>query len=176
MTSSRSRRASRTSAGAQRVGQTLLKLTCPGVPDFFQGDELELLRLVDPDNRGPVDWGARRRALAERPSGAPPRRGDRQAPADRSPPWRLRARRPAPFAGSYTPVAAGPAVCAFTRGAHEVLVVVELRPGPIRGLVLPDGAAGEWRDVLSGEIHELERIAPLEQIVGAVGLALLERI
>ena len=35
---------------------TLLKLTCPGVPDLYQGDELPFLALVDPDNRRPVDW------------------------------------------------------------------------------------------------------------------------
>ena len=45
---------------------TLLKLTAPGVPDVYQGDELESLNLVDPDNRRPVDWDARRRALDDR--------------------------------------------------------------------------------------------------------------
>ena len=145
------------------------------MPDFFQGDELELLRLVDPDNRGPVDWAGAAAALAEIRSGAPPREETAKLGLILAA-LALRERRPAPFAGSYTPVAAGPAVCAFTRGAHEVLVVVELRPGPIRGLVLPDGAAGEWRDVLSGEVHELERIAPLEPMLGPMGLALLERI
>src|SRR5207253_2949241 len=49
------------------LAQTLLKLTCPGVPDIYQGDELESLNLVDPDNRRPVDWEARRRALADPP-------------------------------------------------------------------------------------------------------------
>ncbi|MGK4302211.1 hypothetical protein, partial [Klebsiella pneumoniae] len=37
------------------LGQTLLKLTAPGVPDIYQGSELWDLRLVDPDNRRPVD-------------------------------------------------------------------------------------------------------------------------
>ncbi|HEX5900611.1 MAG TPA: malto-oligosyltrehalose synthase, partial [Solirubrobacteraceae bacterium] len=46
------------------LGQLLLKLTSPGVPDVYQGDELEALSLVDPDNRRPVDWEARRAALA----------------------------------------------------------------------------------------------------------------
>jgi (1->4)-alpha-D-glucan 1-alpha-D-glucosylmutase len=45
--------------------QTLLKLTLPGVPDLYQGTELWDLSLVDPDNRRPVDWDARLRALAE---------------------------------------------------------------------------------------------------------------
>src|SRR5262249_17526843 len=44
------------------LAQTLIKLTAPGVPDFYQGTELWDLSLVDPDNRRPVDW-ARRRAL-----------------------------------------------------------------------------------------------------------------
>jgi (1->4)-alpha-D-glucan 1-alpha-D-glucosylmutase len=47
------------------LGQTLLKMTCPGVPDFFQGSELWDLRLVDPDNRKPVDFVSRMTALQE---------------------------------------------------------------------------------------------------------------
>jgi (1->4)-alpha-D-glucan 1-alpha-D-glucosylmutase len=41
------------------LSQTLLKITCPGVPDFYQGSELWDFRLVDPDNRGPVDFAQR---------------------------------------------------------------------------------------------------------------------
>jgi (1->4)-alpha-D-glucan 1-alpha-D-glucosylmutase len=44
------------------VGQTLLKITVPGVPDFYQGTALWDLTFVDPDNRRPIDF-ARRRAL-----------------------------------------------------------------------------------------------------------------
>jgi (1->4)-alpha-D-glucan 1-alpha-D-glucosylmutase len=47
------------------LGQTLLKMTAPGVPDFFQGAELWDLRLVDPDNRAPVDFARRMSALRE---------------------------------------------------------------------------------------------------------------
>jgi (1->4)-alpha-D-glucan 1-alpha-D-glucosylmutase len=47
------------------LGQTLVKLTAPGVPDFYQGTELWDLSLVDPDNRRPVDWAERRRLLDE---------------------------------------------------------------------------------------------------------------
>jgi (1->4)-alpha-D-glucan 1-alpha-D-glucosylmutase len=47
------------------LSQTILKLTCPGVPDFFQGSELWDLRLVDPDNRGPIDYSIREKALEE---------------------------------------------------------------------------------------------------------------
>lgn len=44
--------------------QTVLKATVPGVPDFYQGTELWDFSLVDPDNRRPVDYEARRSALA----------------------------------------------------------------------------------------------------------------
>jgi (1->4)-alpha-D-glucan 1-alpha-D-glucosylmutase len=47
------------------LAQTALKLTLPGVPDVYQGCELWDLSLVDPDNRRPVDYAARRRALAD---------------------------------------------------------------------------------------------------------------
>jgi (1->4)-alpha-D-glucan 1-alpha-D-glucosylmutase len=45
------------------LGQVLLKIAAPGIPDFYQGAELWDFRLVDPDNRGPVDFAARVRLL-----------------------------------------------------------------------------------------------------------------
>lgn len=45
------------------VSQLLLKITSPGVPDFYQGMELWDLSLVDPDNRRPVDFKKRERLL-----------------------------------------------------------------------------------------------------------------
>jgi (1->4)-alpha-D-glucan 1-alpha-D-glucosylmutase len=47
------------------LSQTLLKITCPGVPDFYQGTDLWNLNLVDPDNRRPVDFEKRARFLRE---------------------------------------------------------------------------------------------------------------
>jgi (1->4)-alpha-D-glucan 1-alpha-D-glucosylmutase len=47
------------------LSQTLLKLTIPGVPDFYQGSELWDLNLVDPDNRRPVDYKKRESLLKE---------------------------------------------------------------------------------------------------------------
>jgi (1->4)-alpha-D-glucan 1-alpha-D-glucosylmutase len=41
------------------LSQTLIKITSPGVPDFYQGSELWDLSLVDPDNRRPVDYETR---------------------------------------------------------------------------------------------------------------------
>ncbi|MBU7584005.1 MAG: malto-oligosyltrehalose synthase [Nostoc sp. TH1S01] len=46
------------------LSQTLLKITAPGVPDFYQGTELWDFSLVDPDNRRPVDFELRRSYLS----------------------------------------------------------------------------------------------------------------
>ncbi|HHJ1299555.1 TPA: malto-oligosyltrehalose synthase [Pseudomonas sp. H2] len=43
--------------------QALLRMTVPGVPDLYQGNEYWDFSLVDPDNRRPVDYASRRRTL-----------------------------------------------------------------------------------------------------------------
>ncbi len=53
------------------LAQTLIKSTAPGVPDHYQGSELWDLHLVDPDNRGAVDYAIRRSMLAELEEGMP---------------------------------------------------------------------------------------------------------
>ena len=116
------------------LGQLLLKLTSPGVPDVYQGDELETLSLVDPDNRRPVDWQLREGLLNDR------REAKLQLTRET---LALRARRPEAFAGAYEPVDLGRDVCAFVRGG-EVLVAVALRP---QGSASP--GAG-WREVAPG--------------------------
>jgi (1->4)-alpha-D-glucan 1-alpha-D-glucosylmutase len=47
------------------LAQVVIKMTAPGVPDFYQGTELWDYSLVDPDNRRPVDFVLRRRLLTE---------------------------------------------------------------------------------------------------------------
>ncbi len=47
------------------LAQTLLKLTSPGVPDIYQGNEIWDFSLVDPDNRRPVDYKRRREMLTQ---------------------------------------------------------------------------------------------------------------
>jgi (1->4)-alpha-D-glucan 1-alpha-D-glucosylmutase len=123
------------------LGQLLLKLTSPGVPDVYQGDELEALSLVDPDNRRPVDWRRRRDALADLRAGAAPT----EETAKLYVTWKtleLRARREDVFAGAYEPVDLGPDVCAFDRGGVVRVIV------PVRDVPLPAAAAG-WRPVLA---------------------------
>jgi (1->4)-alpha-D-glucan 1-alpha-D-glucosylmutase len=108
------------------LGQLLLKLMSPGVPDIYQGDELETLALVDPDNRRPVDWAARQRLLTG---------GDTKLDLTRK---ALAFRE----LGAYEPVDLGPDVCAFTRG--DVLVAVPLRHAD------PRAPAPEWRSLAFG--------------------------
>ncbi|QZD73933.1 malto-oligosyltrehalose synthase [Pseudomonas sp. 3-2] len=45
------------------LAQTLLRMTVPGVPDLYQGNEFWDFSMVDPDNRRPVDYAARQQAL-----------------------------------------------------------------------------------------------------------------
>jgi (1->4)-alpha-D-glucan 1-alpha-D-glucosylmutase len=47
------------------LSQTLLKLTAPGMPDIYQGNEIWDWSLVDPDNRRAVDYASRHRLLEE---------------------------------------------------------------------------------------------------------------
>ena len=51
------------------LAQTLLKCAAPGVPDTYQGSEIWDLRLVDPDNREPIDYETRKAMLAELAAG-----------------------------------------------------------------------------------------------------------
>ncbi|MBV9422577.1 MAG: malto-oligosyltrehalose synthase, partial [Solirubrobacterales bacterium] len=88
------------------LGQLVLKLTAPGIPDIYQGDELPFRALVDPDNRRPVDWRWRRSALDRLMGGAPAVAGTRKMFLTLRL-LGLRARRPEAFAGSYEPLSAG---------------------------------------------------------------------
>ncbi len=51
--------------------QTLLKLTSPGVPDVYQGNEIWDYSLVDPDNRRPVDYNVRSQMVNSLASATP---------------------------------------------------------------------------------------------------------
>ncbi|MEU5950361.1 malto-oligosyltrehalose synthase [Micromonospora sp. NPDC047465] len=134
------------------LGQKLVQLAMPGVPDTYQGTELWDNSLVDPDNRRPVDFAVRRQLLADLDGGPLP-------PVDAggaakllvvSRTLRLRRDRPELFTG-YRPVPAhgraGRHAVAFDRGG-AVAVATRLPLGLAR--------AGGWDDtVLSLPVHEL---------------------
>jgi (1->4)-alpha-D-glucan 1-alpha-D-glucosylmutase len=168
------------------LSQVLLKLTAPGVPDIYQGAELWSLHLVDPDNRRPVDYEVRRRALREVQALCAEqiwRRADEGLPKL----WTihkalaLRARRSELFgaASSYDPIPAcgerASHVLAFGRGGGSVTVVPRLVLG-LAGdwrdttITLPPGA---WHNVLTGD-DAAGRIR-VADLLSRFPVALLER-
>jgi (1->4)-alpha-D-glucan 1-alpha-D-glucosylmutase len=144
-------------AVALLVAQKAVQLLLPGVPDVYQGTELVDLSLVDPDNRRPVDYGARRALLArlDAADAAPTADGP-----DALKLWvtsrLLRFRRAhadlMADGANYRPVAAGEGVVAFTRG-DRVLLAARVRPGADDPQVtLPPG---RWRSLLVPEAPPL---------------------
>jgi (1->4)-alpha-D-glucan 1-alpha-D-glucosylmutase len=125
------------------LGQLLLKYTVPGLPDTYQGDELAALNLVDPDNRRPVDWAARRAALD---AVIDPTRPGALAPEHRKLYLihRVLSVRDRFADAGYAPLAAPEGVVAFARG-DAAAVIVPVRPGARCDAALP---AGEWVEVL----------------------------
>jgi (1->4)-alpha-D-glucan 1-alpha-D-glucosylmutase len=154
------------------LGQKLIQLTAPGIPDVYQGTELWDDSLVDPDNRRPVDYDARREAL--RSLEHPKLRVTSAA-------LRLRRERPDTFrSGGYRAVLAGGQarehVVAFLRG-DDVLVAVSRWTVRLSetgwgdtSLELP---GGQWTDRLTGRSHS-GRVAVAE-LFGRLPVALLER-
>jgi (1->4)-alpha-D-glucan 1-alpha-D-glucosylmutase len=176
------------------LAQKLVQLTAPGVPDLYQGTELWDLSLVDPDNRRPVDFEARRRLLArlEAYDGGPPDVRGILAEMESGLPklWvvrqalRARAERPSVFGvgGDYEPLeSSGDAaehVLGFVRGGEVAIVVPRLviilaRQGGWRStrVGLP---AGEWTNTLTAE-----RVpggwCGIERVLGRFPVALLTR-
>ena len=147
--------------------QTVLKLTCPGTPDLYQGTELWDLSLVDPDNRRPVDYDARRALLSFVADG---RIEDIMARADEGAPklfliqrlLSLRRERPELFVPDaiYRPLHVegrkAEHVIAFARGDDLVVVAprLVLGLGDGWGATMVELGPGEWRSIITGNIHE----------------------
>jgi (1->4)-alpha-D-glucan 1-alpha-D-glucosylmutase len=155
------------------LGQKLVALTVPGVPDVYQGTELTDDSLVDPDNRRPVDYHVRREALS---AGHHPKIRVVAAAL------RLRRDRPDTFTdGGYTPVlaegAAAEHLVAFLR-ADDVLtavtrhsvVLAETRWGDT-ALSLP---VGVWADRIAGARFSGRVLA--SALFAQLPVALLERV
>ena len=146
------------------LGQKLIQLAMPGVPDIYQGTELWDLSLVDPDNRRPVDFAARRALLARIDEGWLPGVDDSGAAKMLVVARTLRLRRDHPglFTGYRARQAEGPAaehVLAFERGGGNLVAVATRFPltlernGGWRGTTLPLPAGpGAWTDVLTGQL------------------------
>jgi (1->4)-alpha-D-glucan 1-alpha-D-glucosylmutase len=164
------------------LSQTLLKLTAPGIPDFYQGTELWDWSLVDPDNRRAVDYERRRELLEEAKELSLP---EVLARMDEGLPklwliWKtleLREDSPELFRGSYAPaLASGPnaeCVIAFVR-SNRLLTVV---PRLTQRLTDEDETtvavpAGNWRSAFTrARVHGGE--VPLKTLLGDFPVALL---
>jgi (1->4)-alpha-D-glucan 1-alpha-D-glucosylmutase len=161
-----------THAENDALGQKLLVLTAPGIPDIYQGTELWGDSLVDPDNRREVDYTARRAALKSLQH-----KKLRIVKAA----LQLRRARPDSFlTGAYHPVLAegesANHVVAFRRG-DDVLVAVtrwtvhlEQSGWGDTAITLPDGT---WTDVLTGSV--ISGSTPATKLFAELPVVLLER-
>jgi (1->4)-alpha-D-glucan 1-alpha-D-glucosylmutase len=161
------------------LGQKLLHLAGPGVPDVYQGTELFDLSLVDPDNRRPVDFATRDRLLTRLESGWLPEAVDDTGAAKLHvvrTTLRLRRERPELFTG-YRPLHAdGPAAghaLAFARAG--VVAVATRLPVALAStgwqdtiLALPPGT---WTDRLTG--RHVPPVVPLADLLDRYPVALL---
>jgi (1->4)-alpha-D-glucan 1-alpha-D-glucosylmutase len=163
------------------IAQTVLKLTVPGVPDFYQGSELWDLNMVDPDNRRPVDY-ARRIGMLEEISTAlaHDRRSAMKQYLDTWQDGRFKLAIIATLlnyrrdqdelfrAGQYRALQAlGPGtdqICAFLRRCRDNVIISAVARHPVRLqrselaahtiLPLPDEFHNtSWRDLLTGLEH-----------------------
>jgi (1->4)-alpha-D-glucan 1-alpha-D-glucosylmutase len=159
-------------AASDALGQKLLALTVPGIPDIYQGTELWDDSLVDPDNRRAVDYVARRAALKEL-----------QHPKMRVVTTALRLRRSRPDSflhGDYLPVlATGEAnehVVAFSRG-DDILVAVTRWTVRLKetgwGNTMVPLPEGSWTDTLTGAMASGPTLAA--ELFAVLPVILLER-
>ncbi|HVJ07668.1 MAG TPA: malto-oligosyltrehalose synthase [Acidisarcina sp.] len=177
------------------LAQIVLKIASPGVPDFYQGNELWELSLVDPDNRRPVDYDLRNRYLDSldqmaREQGALHVCEEllRTLPDGRIKLWTmqralaLRQQEPAIFQrGTYVAISVtepkyAEHTISFLRSSSEtgksVIAVVprfacSMMNGKVQmplggawgkaALALPDGAANEYTNVLTGETFSADK-------------------
>jgi (1->4)-alpha-D-glucan 1-alpha-D-glucosylmutase len=167
------------------IAQVVLLMTCPGIPDLYQGNEIWDYSLVDPDNRRPVDYVRRAEVLRQLPSNPPAvRLGDDDIGV-----WKLwvgsrllRHRRDHPHgyqSTRYEPLRVrGPQAqhaVAFTRGDLAVVVprlVVGL-DDDWRGTTVDLGSPG-WTNLMTGEPVEGGPVA-LSDLLAACPVAVLVR-
>jgi (1->4)-alpha-D-glucan 1-alpha-D-glucosylmutase len=169
-------------ARSNTLAAKLVQLTMPGVPDIYQGCEGVDYSLVDPDNRRPVDFAARR-AWAHTAAGGVPVLGDVNASkfAVVRSALHLRRDRRSAFDGSYAPLtASGPEadhVVAFGRGEDVVVLATRLPARlaatggwSVTAMTLPPGS---WVDRLSGSTYTGD--VPLAVLFADLPVALLTR-
>jgi (1->4)-alpha-D-glucan 1-alpha-D-glucosylmutase len=163
------------------LAQTLVKMTAPGVPDIYQGCELWDFSMVDPDNRRPVDYDARKRLLED--DGRTRPGGEKLLLVRKA--LALRAAHPRLFSeGSYEPVRVegrwARHVVAFERrhgGSRLLVAIPRLIAGFGRGRDKPGWddtrllATGRWSDALAK--RDLEAPLAASELFASFPVALL---
>lgn len=185
------------------LSQLAVKLIAPGVPDFYQGAEFWDVSLVDPDNRGQVDFDRRAGYLARLSQAAPEALvsgwvDGRPKMALTGAGLALRRRHPALFAeGAYVPLEvtgtrAGH-VIAFARRRGSALAIVvapRLAFSMLRGTDRPLVPARAWEgtvvslprlarplvleDVVTGQIHEADDVLDVGHLLTRFPVSVLE--
>ena len=168
-------------AWTNSLGQKLVQLTMPGVPDVYQGTELWDDSLVDPDNRRPIDFAIRRALLDALDAENDPPPVERSGAAKMwvvSRALRLRRDWPDLFTG-YAPLfaegSAAPHAIAFDRGG-SITVATRLPVGLERAGGWGDTTldiGGSATDVISG--RRVEREVRLAELLDTYPVALLVR-
>jgi (1->4)-alpha-D-glucan 1-alpha-D-glucosylmutase len=162
------------------LGQKLLQLTLPGVPDTYQGCEVVDLSLVDPDNRRPVDYEDRRSRLAHLAQ-HPPRdlHDEKLLVTHKALTVRRESGRSFGDRGDYQPlVGTSRHLVGFVRGG-EVATLVTRAPKRLEVAGGWNGASftlpeGRWRDELTGaELEGTENLCA--DVFGVFPVALLRR-
>jgi len=177
------------------LAQVVLKITSPGIPDFYQGSELWDFSLVDPDNRRPVDYEKRQVLLDELRSAESRGALDLCTLLRRWTDGRVklfttwkaldtRARHADTFrSGAYRALDAGQHVCAFLRGDSVAVAVPRLTTKLVKPGRLPIGEvwgngtlplSGRWRNAFTGEVLEGSNM-PLSGVFARFPVAILER-
>jgi (1->4)-alpha-D-glucan 1-alpha-D-glucosylmutase len=168
------------------LAQTLIKCTAPGVPDTYQGSELWDLHLVDPDNRGPVDFANRISLLSEVKAGASVEEILQKMESGMPKLWtlhyglNLRRQKPAWFGSeaAYEPLA--------VEGRKSEHAIAYLRAGSVATIVprwnvkRADNWSGAsvtlpgsvWRNVLTQDVLQGGRV-PIQSILQRFPVALL---
>ncbi|WP_068398440.1 malto-oligosyltrehalose synthase [Kribbia dieselivorans] len=171
---------------ANILGQKLVQLIHPGVPDIYQGTQVTSLVLVDPDNRAPVDHSRIAARLAELDSGASPRDLDDEKLAVTAQALRVRRDHPEWFIGeaaTWVPLEASTEhVFAVGRGDHSGVHVVALAARLTESVAAAGGwgdatitlPPGAWRDTLTGR-ETAGGTQPVGHLLEAGPVALLVR-
>ncbi|HUR80614.1 MAG TPA: malto-oligosyltrehalose synthase [Thermoanaerobaculia bacterium] len=163
------------------LAQVVLKICSPGVPDFYQGTELWDYSLVDPDNRRPVDYGARASLLSDTSQLLRKWQDGRIKLFVTARALATRARHSETFLnGAYRAVDTGsPNAVAFTRGDDILVAIPRLTTQLGDGLPLGEvwahhalDVGGRWRNVFTEEtLQSLE----LRNVFASFPVAIFER-